>query len=131
MSTDSCSFCGKARREVRKLIAGPEVWICDECIALCNDVLENWTYEQAARYREQARAARLVADDINVRFTDEARATIDRLAAELHESPAAVLELALGALAKLVEATRAGRQVIIEGRTPEETRELVLPWRAP
>jgi predicted transcriptional regulator len=65
---------------------------------------------------------------LRVRFTDEAQATIDRLAAELHESPAAVLELALGALAKLVEATRAGRQVVIEGRTPEETRELVLPW---
>jgi hypothetical protein len=39
MMDASCSFCGKARREVRKLIAGPAVWICDECIALCNDVL--------------------------------------------------------------------------------------------
>jgi hypothetical protein len=48
MSTDSCSFCGKARREVRKLIAGPEVWICNECIELCNDVLreelDGWDY---------------------------------------------------------------------------------------
>jgi hypothetical protein len=35
----SCSFCGKTQREVRKLIAGPEVYICDECIRLCNDII--------------------------------------------------------------------------------------------
>ena len=34
-----CSFCGKRRREVRKLISGPRVFICDECVALCNDIL--------------------------------------------------------------------------------------------
>ncbi len=35
----SCSFCGKGQREVRKLIAGPTVYICDECIRLCNDII--------------------------------------------------------------------------------------------
>ena len=35
----NCSFCGKSQREVRKLIAGPTVYICDECINLCNDIL--------------------------------------------------------------------------------------------
>ncbi len=35
----SCSFCGKSQKEVKKLIAGPSVYICDECIALCNDIL--------------------------------------------------------------------------------------------
>ena len=35
----SCSFCGKGQREVRKLIAGPSVYICDECIELCNDII--------------------------------------------------------------------------------------------
>src|SRR5436190_3944614 len=35
----SCSFCGKSQREVRKLIAGPTVYICDECIKLCNDII--------------------------------------------------------------------------------------------
>ncbi len=34
-----CSFCGKSQREVKKLIAGPTVYICDECIALCNDII--------------------------------------------------------------------------------------------
>ncbi len=38
-----CSFCGKGREEVRKLIAGPTVYICDECIDLCNDIIaEEW-----------------------------------------------------------------------------------------
>ncbi|MBV1859808.1 MAG: ATP-dependent Clp protease ATP-binding subunit ClpX [Nannocystaceae bacterium] len=35
----SCSFCGKSQKEVKKLIAGPSVYICDECISLCNDIL--------------------------------------------------------------------------------------------
>ena len=34
-----CSFCGKSQRDVRKLIAGPSVYVCDECIALCNDII--------------------------------------------------------------------------------------------
>ncbi len=34
-----CSFCGKAQNEVRKLIAGPTVYICDECVELCNDII--------------------------------------------------------------------------------------------
>src|SRR5262249_47532220 len=37
--TLSCSFCGKSQSEVRKLIAGPTVYICDECIGLCNDII--------------------------------------------------------------------------------------------
>ena len=36
----SCSFCGKSQREVRKLIAGPTVYICDECIRLCRDIID-------------------------------------------------------------------------------------------
>jgi len=35
----SCSFCRKSQAEVRKLIAGPTVYICDECISLCNDII--------------------------------------------------------------------------------------------
>src|SRR6478752_1124048 len=34
-----CSFCGKSQDEVRKLVAGPGVYICDECVELCNDIL--------------------------------------------------------------------------------------------
>jgi len=43
-----CSFCGKFQEEVRKLIAGPDVYICDECVALCNEILaeEDGQYKQ-------------------------------------------------------------------------------------
>jgi len=34
-----CSYCGKGQGQVKKLIAGPEVYICDECISLCNEIL--------------------------------------------------------------------------------------------
>ncbi len=35
-----CSFCGKSQEQVRKLVAGPGVYICDECIDLCNEIIE-------------------------------------------------------------------------------------------
>ena len=35
-----CSFCGKSQHEVRKLIAGPTVFICDECVELCMDIIK-------------------------------------------------------------------------------------------
>jgi ATP-dependent Clp protease ATP-binding subunit ClpX len=38
-----CSFCGKSQHEVRKLIAGPSVFICDECVELCNDIIKEET----------------------------------------------------------------------------------------
>jgi ATP-dependent Clp protease ATP-binding subunit ClpX len=45
----SCSFCGKSQREVKKLIAGPTVYICDECIELCNDIIaEEYGQEEAS-----------------------------------------------------------------------------------
>jgi ATP-dependent Clp protease ATP-binding subunit ClpX len=45
-----CSFCGKSQDEVKKLIAGPTVYICDECVELCNDIIaEEYEREEAAR----------------------------------------------------------------------------------
>ena len=43
-----CSFCGKSQNEVRKLIAGPSVFICDECVDLCNDIIREEIQETAA-----------------------------------------------------------------------------------
>jgi len=43
-----CSFCGKSQHEVRKLIAGPSVFICDECVDLCNDIITEEMQEKAA-----------------------------------------------------------------------------------
>jgi ATP-dependent Clp protease ATP-binding subunit ClpX len=50
----SCSFCGKSQREVKKLIAGPTVYICDECIELCNDIIaEEYGQEESAAPRSR------------------------------------------------------------------------------
>lgn len=40
-----CSFCGKSQNEVKKLIAGPSVFVCDECVELCNDIIKEETHE--------------------------------------------------------------------------------------
>jgi len=48
-----CSFCGKDRDEVKKLIAGPTVHICDECVNLCNDIIaEEWELEKEEEKEE-------------------------------------------------------------------------------
>ena len=46
-----CSFCGKSQHEVRKLIAGPSVFICDECVELCNDIIREELEEKAQSAR--------------------------------------------------------------------------------
>jgi len=43
-----CSFCGKSQHEVRKLIAGPSVFVCDECVELCNDIIREEVEEKSA-----------------------------------------------------------------------------------
>ncbi len=43
-----CSFCGKSQHEVRKLIAGPSVFVCDECVELCNDIIREELQESSA-----------------------------------------------------------------------------------
>jgi ATP-dependent Clp protease ATP-binding subunit ClpX len=43
-----CSFCGKSQHEVRKLIAGPSVFVCDECVDLCNDIIKEETEQDLA-----------------------------------------------------------------------------------
>ena len=40
-----CSFCGKSQHEVRKLIAGPTVFICDECVELCMDLIKEENFQ--------------------------------------------------------------------------------------
>ncbi len=47
-----CSFCGKSQNEVRKLIAGPSVFICDECVDLCNDIIQEEVQEAGSDRKE-------------------------------------------------------------------------------
>lgn len=48
-----CSFCGKSQKQVKKLIAGPGVYICDECIDLCNDIIEEELAETSETHFEE------------------------------------------------------------------------------
>src|SRR5690554_7434381 len=47
-----CSFCGKSQHEVRKLIAGPTVFICDECVELCMDIIREENKSSMVKSRE-------------------------------------------------------------------------------
>jgi len=47
-----CSFCGKNQREIRKLIAGPAVFICDECVRICEQIIKEETNKKEARAAE-------------------------------------------------------------------------------
>jgi len=50
----NCSFCGKGQKEVRKLIAGPTVYICDECIRLCTDIIDEETEKELLEQEPQS-----------------------------------------------------------------------------
>jgi ATP-dependent Clp protease ATP-binding subunit ClpX len=57
-----CSFCGKSQHEVRKLIAGPSVFICDECVELCNDIIR----EEVAETEDSEETTKLpIPEEIN------------------------------------------------------------------
>ncbi len=62
-----CSFCGKEARDVRKLIAGPVVHICDECVSLCREIIE----EDRSREPEKERAVEEMQPKIIKAFLDE------------------------------------------------------------
>ena len=59
-----CSFCGKSQKQVKKLIAGPGVYICDECIDLCNEIIRmrGWLEDTIAHHSN--RDVELVRKDI-------------------------------------------------------------------
>src|ERR1051326_5416951 len=58
--TLKCSCCGKSQNDVRKLIAGPTVYICDECIELCNDIIaEEWEEEKSREIRSLPKPAEI------------------------------------------------------------------------
>lgn len=61
-----CSFCGRTQHEVRKLIAGPTVFICDECVDLCNDIVaESGGREFPSTYGRRMAALKLAFTHYN------------------------------------------------------------------
>src|SRR5271167_2109228 len=69
-----CSFCGKSQKQVKKLIAGPTVFICDECIDLCNDIIEEEVEEEPFALDSSETTAvgpNLVTPRVVTRYADE------------------------------------------------------------
>ncbi|MBK5970737.1 MULTISPECIES: ATP-dependent Clp protease ATP-binding subunit ClpX [Thiorhodovibrio] len=60
-----CSFCGKSQHEVRKLIAGPSVFICDECVDLCNDIIREEMQETAGEATSKLPRPREINDSLD------------------------------------------------------------------
>ena len=69
-----CSFCGKSQHEVRKLIAGPSVFICDECVELCNDIIREELEEKAATARNHLPKPKEILDVLDQYVIGQARA---------------------------------------------------------
>ncbi len=69
-----CSFCGKSQHEVRKLIAGPSVFICDECVELCNDIIREELEEKSVSARSQLPKPREILDVLDQYVIGQARA---------------------------------------------------------
>ncbi len=69
-----CSFCGKSQHEVRKLIAGPSVFICDECVELCNDIIREELEEKAASARSNLPKPREIMNVLDQYVIGQSRA---------------------------------------------------------
>ena len=69
-----CSFCGKSQHEVRKLIAGPSVFICDECVELCNDIIREELEEKAASTRSHLPKPKEILDVLDQYVIGQSRA---------------------------------------------------------
>lgn len=69
-----CSFCGKSQHEVRKLIAGPSVFICDECVELCNDIIREELEEKAASGRTHLPKPREIMETLDQYVVGQTRA---------------------------------------------------------
>ncbi len=69
-----CSFCGKSQDEVKKLIAGPSVYICDECIELCNEIIEEEYQKEEASARVTIPKPREIKDIIDDYVIEQERA---------------------------------------------------------
>jgi len=69
-----CSFCGKSQHEVRKLIAGPSVFICDECVELCNDIIREEMQDNAAEPSHRLPNPHEINETLNEYVIGQARA---------------------------------------------------------
>ena len=69
-----CSFCGKSQHEVRKLIAGPSVFVCDECVELCNDIIREEMQDETSTGIKKLPTPREINDILDDYVIGQARA---------------------------------------------------------
>ena len=63
-----CSFCGKSQKEVKKLIAGPTVFVCDECVELCMDIIKEDTKNHKTKLKKGIPKPSEINQYLNVRI---------------------------------------------------------------
>ena len=108
-----CSFCGKGQHEVRKLIAGPTVFICDECVELCIDIITESSGEllESERYPRYMGAVEIPAEIISGENAPSSQAIVMEVTKESYPPPdlfaielgKAVLKLRGQAILQIVE----------------------------
>ena len=69
-----CSFCGKSQHEVRKLIAGPSVFVCDECVELCNDIIREELEDSSESSRDKLPKPQQIKDVLDEYVIGQQRA---------------------------------------------------------
>ena len=87
-----CSFCGKSQKQVKKLIAGPGVYICDECIDLCNEIIEEELAESSELGMDELPKPREIFDFLEqyVIGQDVAKKALEELDAQIAEETAGI-----------------------------------------
>ena len=123
----SCSFCGKHQTKVKKLITGPAVYICDECIGLCNDIIAEEIERHAGEMPESVRLR------IGSALGTEAGAA-DQLRAYAQRSVADVPDEVKHAISSLVAASEALRRSVQRWSLPPEELAATPPapaWLEP
>ena len=80
-----CSFCGKSQENVRKLIAGPGVYICNECVDLCNEILldEDSTVESTAESTSSSQYKRIYSK----RYSEKSGSSFEKISKPIEVSP--------------------------------------------
>ncbi len=75
-----CSFCGKTQDQVKKLIAGPDVFICDECVELCNEILDEEFFQQKEKNKdgEKSESAQTEGEEKPIPKPHEIKAYLDQ-----------------------------------------------------
>jgi hypothetical protein len=77
-TTLHCSFCGKSQHDVRCLIAGPAVFICDECVALCDDIVEDEKIQTLLQADEQSKGYPAATEHLRAKSTAQLASYVGR-----------------------------------------------------